>query len=114
VFRHDRYRHGDVRLRRRAPAQAATAAAATMSAATNTLTGAVASIGDKLVTALPAQFLLLVLLNVFFVLGLLWFLHATDATRSAAEEHAADIRERMLAPILTECIRQSNIVHPGG
>ena len=82
-----------------------------MSGIASGLAGAVTQISDKLVTALPAQFLLLVLLNLVFVLGLLWFLHATDATRSAAEQHAADIRERMLSPLLTECIKQSNVVH---
>ena len=77
----------------------------------STLTTAAAELGGKLINSLPAQFLMLVLLNVFFVLGLLWFLHASEATRVAAEQHDADVRERLFAPILTECIKQSNVVH---
>ena len=75
------------------------------------LTGAAAQIGDKLITSLPAQFLMLCLLNVFFVLGLLWFLHASDATRVAAQQREAELRQQLLAPILTVCIKQSNVVH---
>jgi hypothetical protein len=66
------------------------------------------ALGEKLGSSLPAQFLMLVLLNLFFVLGLLWFLNASDQYRFAAEQHAIEARERLLAPVLAECIRQAN------
>lgn len=51
-------------------------------------------IGNKLVGSLPAQFLLLVLINVIFIGGLLWFLEKRDSAR-----------ERMLTPILAACLK---------
>ena len=62
--------------------------------------GQLTGLGNRLITSLPAQFLMLVLLNLFFVLGLLWFLNNQNASR-----------ERLLTPILTACIQQANVVH---
>lgn len=52
-------------------------------------------LGKTVVGALPPGFLVLVLINTVFVLGLLWFLNA----RSVATE-------RMLTPLLTACINE--------
>lgn len=67
---------------------------------------AVSELGGKLMASLPGQFLALCVINVFFVLGLLWFLQSTDARRVDAEQHAMDARERMLTPILTACVQE--------
>lgn len=56
------------------------------------LVGAVQDIGGKLVTSLPAQFLVLVLFNTIFILGLFWFL--TKQSES---------RERLMAPFFASC-----------
>lgn len=50
--------------------------------------------GSKLLSTLPAQFLVLVLLNVAFLGFVLWFLQSEDST------HA-----RMIQPILEHCTR---------
>jgi hypothetical protein len=54
----------------------------------------VTELGGKLVSGLPAQFLGLVVLNIVFICGLLWFLNNRD-----------DARERLLTPILAACMR---------
>lgn len=56
--------------------------------------GGLTGLGGKIVASLPAQYLLLLLINVFFVCGLLWFLDQREETR-----------ERLIAPILTDCIQ---------
>lgn len=52
---------------------------------------------NRLVAGLPAQFLGLVVLNIVFVAGILWFLNNRD-----------DARERMLTPILAACLQQKD------
>lgn len=54
----------------------------------------VAGVASKLIGSLPAQFLMLLVLNVVFILGLLWFLNARD-----------EARERLLTPILASCLQ---------
>lgn len=56
----------------------------------------VIGLGNKLIGSLPAQFLLLALMNVIFICGLLWFLNNRD-----------DARERMLTPILAACVKRA-------
>jgi hypothetical protein len=56
---------------------------------------AAASVGEKFISSLPAQFLGLCVLNVIFILGLLWFV----------DRRAGETRE-LIAPILAECMRQ--------
>lgn len=65
----------------------------------------VTELGGKIVSNLPSQFLMLVVLNVIFILGLLLFLHSWESSSMEA-------RERLLTPILTECIKQAN--NPAG
>jgi hypothetical protein len=55
--------------------------------------GAVQAVSERLITALPVQFLMLLLINVLFILGLLWFLHAQSAPR-----------ERVLTQIVAACL----------
>jgi hypothetical protein len=62
---------------------------------TNTAIGAVAGTAGKLIASLPAQFLVLVLLNTAFIAGLLWFLNNQEAAR-----------ERTFGPILSGCMNQ--------
>lgn len=57
----------------------------------------VAGVASKLIGSLPAQFLMLLVLNVVFILGLLWFLNARD-----------EARERLLTPILAACLQPVN------
>jgi hypothetical protein len=52
---------------------------------------------NKLIGSLPAQFLGLVVLNVVFIVGILWFLNNRD-----------DARERLLTPILAACLQQKD------
>lgn len=54
----------------------------------------VVSLGTKLIGSLPAQFLMLLAINVVFVLGLLWFLDQRD-----------EARERLLTPIIAGCLK---------
>ena len=56
--------------------------------------GVIGDLGSKLISSLPAQFLGLVVLNIVFICGLLWFLNNRD-----------DARERMLTPILAACLQ---------
>lgn len=62
----------------------------------------VTDLGGKIVSSLPAQFLILVVLNTIFIGGLLLFLNNLEARSSEA-------RERMLTPILSRCIEQANV-----
>jgi hypothetical protein len=48
-----------------------------------------------LIDSLPAQFMVLVLLNSIYVVGMLWFLNVQ-----------ADRRDRNLGPIITSCLQQ--------
>ena len=57
--------------------------------------GAATELGGRIIGALPAQFLMLVLLNSVFIGGLLWFLDRRDTAR-----------ERLLTPIVTSCLQQ--------
>jgi hypothetical protein len=64
-------------------------------AAANTAIGAMAGTAGKLINSLPAQFMVLVLLNTAFLSGLLWFLNKQEATR-----------ERIYGPVLAGCMNQ--------
>jgi hypothetical protein len=68
------------------------------------IAAAVTSIGDHIVTSLPAQFLVLCLLNVVFIGGVLVFLDRENRARAEAETHAMDTRERVLSPLLAACL----------
>lgn len=68
--------------------------------------GMVGNIGGRIVSSLPAQFLMLVLLNVIFILGLLWYLSRIDANRSHENEAYSAARERVLTPILDACLKK--------
>jgi hypothetical protein len=57
--------------------------------------GAVSRTASKLIDTLPAQFMVLVLLNSIYVVGMLWFLNVQ-----------ADRRDRNLGPIITSCLQQ--------
>jgi hypothetical protein len=57
--------------------------------------GAATQLGSKLIGSLPAQFLMLCLLNLIFILGLLWFIHQREMQR-----------ERLLSAYLASCERQ--------
>jgi len=80
-------------------------------AETRGVVGAATELGGKLIGSLPAQFLMLCVLNLFFILGLLWFLNQQDQAR-----------ERVLAPIVTSCLQQVPVdvlerlmkIKPGG
>ena len=71
------------------------------------IVGAVAGTTNKLISTLPAQFLVLVLMNTVFILGMLWFLERTDAMRATLEQHQAEARERVVAPLLAACIKKA-------
>jgi len=72
----------------------------------HTLVGAVANVSDRLITSLPAQFLVLVLLNTAFITGLLWFLNQEQTNRYALEDRQVEGREKLLLPLLQACITQ--------
>jgi hypothetical protein len=57
--------------------------------------GAASRTAAKLIDTLPAQFMVLVLLNSIYVVGMLWFLNVQ-----------ADRRDRNLGPIITSCLQQ--------
>ena len=57
--------------------------------------GAAAKLGGQLIGSLPAQFLMLCVLNLIFTLGLLWFLNQQEQAR-----------ERVLTPIVTACLQE--------
>lgn len=69
--------------------------------------GAVADTTNKLISTLPAQFLVLVIINTFFIGSLLWFLQRENETRAALEQHQAEARERVVAPLLAACIKKA-------
>lgn len=55
----------------------------------------VISLGSKLIGSLPAQFLMLCVLNMVFLGGLLWFLDKRE-----------EARERVLGPIVERCLQE--------
>ena len=59
-----------------------------------TALGVIGNTATTLIASLPAQFLMLVLLNTAFLAGLLWFLNNTE-----------DRRERIFSPILADCMK---------
>jgi hypothetical protein len=63
--------------------------------ATSTAIGAVTTTAGRLISSLPAQFLVLVLLNTVFILSLLSFL-----------EKQEQARERIYTPLLSSCMNQ--------
>lgn len=54
--------------------------------------GVIASVSNKLITALPAQMLLQLLLNLAFIISLFWLLGQQNVSR-----------ERVLLPLLESC-----------
>jgi hypothetical protein len=54
----------------------------------------ISGLATKVIGSLPAQFLMLILINMMFIGGLIWFLDRRD-----------DARERMLIPILASCLK---------
>lgn len=69
-----------------------------------TIIGTVNALGQDVVRSLPAQFLVLVLLNTAFLGGLLWFLEKQDSARERMAERAMESREKVLEPILLACL----------
>jgi hypothetical protein len=65
----------------------------------------VTELGGKFITSLPAQFLVLVLMNAVFILGLLFFLDRENTTHQQTEQHLAEARERVLLPLLQGCLQ---------
>jgi len=59
------------------------------------LLGTVDHLGNKLISALPAPFIMLCVINLIFVLGLLWFMDQREKQR-----------ERLFAPYLAACEKQ--------
>lgn len=57
--------------------------------------GAATELGGRLIGSMPAQFLMLCIVNLVFVLGLLWFLSRQEAAR-----------ERLYTPLLTACTQE--------
>lgn len=57
------------------------------------LPGVVSNAATKILSSLPAQFLVLVLINAVFVIGLLWFLNQQEM-----------VRERTYGPLVKACI----------
>jgi hypothetical protein len=58
-------------------------------------TSGLLGLGQKLVTALPSQFLALLLVNILVVGGVLWHL-----------DNTSEARERLLAQIITSCMKE--------
>jgi hypothetical protein len=58
-------------------------------------TAGVADAGVRILTSLPAQFLMLVLLNAIFIGGLLWFLDQRQKSE-----------ERIMDPLMKACMAQ--------
>lgn len=56
--------------------------------------GLIANVSSKIITALPGQMLLMLLLNICFIGALFWLLTAQNASR-----------ERVLMPLLEACSR---------
>ena len=59
------------------------------------LTQVANNLGGRLIGSLPAQFLMLCILNLLFIAGLLWFMDRRELQR-----------ERVLAPYLQSCEKQ--------
>ena len=57
--------------------------------------GVASRIGETLIGALPAQFLVLVLLNIVFIGCVLWF-----------ESHSIDIKAALMNRVLDSCMEQ--------
>jgi hypothetical protein len=70
--------------------------------ARNVVSG-ITEVSSKLIGSLPAQFLVLCLLNALFLGGVLWFLDRENSIQAQTEAHGIDVRERLLTPILTAC-----------
>jgi hypothetical protein len=62
---------------------------------TGGIVGLTQDLGGRLIGSLPAQFLMLCIINCVFVLGLLWFL-----------ERQNEARERLLGPIVSSCMQE--------
>lgn len=60
--------------------------------------GGIIGLGGKIVTSLPGQFLALVLINVVFILGILWFL---EKQQELATRVAVEIFDRCIAGALS-------------
>jgi hypothetical protein len=61
-----------------------------------TVVGSITDLGRHALTAIPAQFLVLVVLNLAFIGGLLWFLSGQQESR-----------ERVIAQIMTACLQRA-------
>lgn len=57
----------------------------------NGVAAAVARIGEKIVNGLSGPFLALVTLNVAFILGIIWFVHAESALRVQIVDKVLDV-----------------------
>ena len=57
----------------------------------------IVGLGNKLIGSLPAQFLMLAIINMVFIGSLVWFLDRRDSAR-----------ERLLTPILAACLERNN------
>jgi hypothetical protein len=78
-----------------------------MSDQPTTIVGGVSALGQSVVRSLPAQFLVLVILNTGFIGGLLWFLDKQDSNRERIEERAMEARERVLMPLFQACLARA-------
>jgi len=72
----------------------------------HSIVGAVDSLGGKLISSVPAQFLALLLMNTVFILGLLFFLERETESRVQLEQRQTESKERLLMPLLNACITQ--------
>lgn len=68
------------------------------------IVSSIASATSATLNTLPGQFLALVLINMLFIGGLLWFLDREEAGRRVFEARSLDARERLLAPLLKACV----------
>ena len=69
----------------------------------NGVVSAIATATSATLTTLPGQFLALLLVNIVFIGGMLWFLDREDRARMAFEERTLASRERMILPLLKAC-----------
>lgn len=82
------------------------------------MSDATVSAASRVLTTLPPAFLALVLLNLAFICGVLWFLNGVDARRVAFEQAEAEGRARLLTPLLSACINEvpaaelQKLLHP--
>ena len=65
------------------------------SSSSSGVVGAVENLGSRLIASLPAQFLMLVLMNMIFIMSLLSFL-----------DKQLESRERALTPIISNCMQE--------